>query len=44
MRHDFEEIEHNEDVKEQECVLGGLNTYCRYCPTPSMLERFYPSC
>ena len=31
---------HNEDVEEQECVLGGLNICCRYCSTLSMLGRF----
>ena len=44
MGHSFEETIHNEDVEEQECVLRGLNTYYRYCPTLSMLGRFYPSC
>ena len=44
MRHDFEETVHNEDIEEQECVLGGLNTCCRYCLTLLMLGRFYPSC
>ena len=44
MRHGFEEIEHNENVEEQECVIGGLNTCCRCCPTRSMLGRFYPLC
>ena len=29
MEHSFEESVHNEDVEERECVLGGLNTYCR---------------
>ena len=43
MGHGFEEIVHNEDIEEQECVLGGLNIRCRYCPTLSMLRRFYPS-
>ena len=34
---------HNEYVEEQECVLGGLNTCCRYCLTLSMLGRLYLS-
>ena len=44
MGHGFEEIEHNEDVEEQECVLEGMNTCCRYYSTLSMLGRFYLSC
>ena len=43
MGHGFEEMVHNEDVEEQECVLGGLNTCCSYSLTLSMLGRFYPS-
>ena len=40
MGHSFEESVHNEDVEEQECVLGGLNTYCRHYRLSQCLGGF----
>ena len=39
--HNFEEKVHKKDVEEEEGGCGGLNTCCKYCPTPLMLGVLY---